>query len=385
MNGPGNFVMDHEGDMWVSNNYTYAPAGSLACASNVVLRFTPDGHYHPGSPYTGGGLSGVGYGIARDRYGDIWLSNFGFGSVQCPDQPPHDSLSQFSADGVPLSPAQGYATGGVDWPQGMAFDPKGNLWVANCANDSVTVLPGGDPTKGRNISGIGVQKPFDVAFGSDGNTYVTGTESNNVVVLGPSGQVQKTYTGFNRPMGITSDADGDLWVANSGLVDLPCPTKDVQAVPPPSLGFVDPATGQATTYSGGGLAIPWGISVDGHGNVWVSNFGGERLTEFCGRDGSPYCPAGKGRGDPISPDVTGYSFDGLTRATATQTDSAGNVWVTNNWKQKPVEINPGGYQVVVFLGLGGPVTPPPAPQPKPAPPPTTTPAVKVVVAPRFTG
>ncbi|MGH3183122.1 MAG: hypothetical protein ACRDOH_23820 [Streptosporangiaceae bacterium] len=35
-------------------------------------------------------------------------------------------------------------------------------------------------------------------------------------------------------------------------------------------------------FSGGGLTIPWGIAVDGNDNVWVANFGGQRVSEFCG-------------------------------------------------------------------------------------------------------
>ena len=383
MNGPGNFAMDHEGTMWVADNYTYAPPGEEACAGQLLLRFAPDGSYAAGSPLRGGGLSGAGYGIVRDRYGDIWVSNFGFAATECVDQPPHTTLSQFTADGTPVSPPEGFSPAGVDWPQGMAFSPGGDLWVANCAGDSVTVLEGGDPARSRALTGLGVTKPFDVAFGSDGNAYVTGTESDNVAVVGPDGTPVpgSPFGGFHRPMGITASSTGELWIANSGLVDLPCPSKDVTFVPPPSLGYWDPATGTSRDIKGtGGLFIPWGISVDGHDNVWVSNFGGGRVSGFCGRDDSPHCPAGVGKGDALA-DV-GFTFDGLRRSTATATDTAGNVWVTNNWKQDPAEINPGGYQVVVFLGIGGPVQVAP-PEPRPAPP-SPVPA-PVVVAPRFTG
>ena len=386
LNGPGNFALDHEGTMWVANNYTYAPPGQIACASDLVMRFGPNGAYVPGSPYQGGGLSGVGYGIARDRYGAIWLSNFGFGAMECEDQPPHDTLSAFGPDGEVLSPDTGWKVEGAEWPQGMTFDPQGNLWVANCQSDNVTYVPDGDPSRARTIDDIGVSKPFDVAIGSDGNAYVTGTASDNVVVLSPEGQVVRTYGGFHRPMGIVADDAGELWISNSGLIDLPCPTKNTDFTPPPSLGHIDPVTGTATTHLGGGLTIPWGISVDGHGNIWVSDFGGLRVSEFCGRDDSPYCPEGVGKGDPISPDITGYDFDGFTRSTATHADTAGNLWATNNWKEVPQEINPGGYQVVVFLGLAGPLEVPP-PEPAPVAPTTTTTTTPIgdVVTPRFTG
>lgn len=398
MSGPGNFVLDHDGTMWVANNYAYAPVSDLsgACASQQLLRFAPNGEYVPGSPYEGGGLNGAGYGIARDRHGDIWVSNFGFAAVECPDQPPHNTLSQFRPDGTPVSADNGYDTDGVDWPQGIRFSDNGDLWVANCANDSVTLVPDGDTSRARPLTDIGVEKPFDMAFGADANTYVTGTASDNVAVLQPDGTPtpDSPLAGFHRPMGIIENSHGELWVANSGLVDLPCPDKDVDAEPPPSLGHID-TDGTVTMFGGGGLLIPWGVSVDGHDNVWVSNFGGERLSAFCGRDNSPHCPEGVGKGDPLSPDVTGYFFDGLTRSTATEADTAGNMWVTNNWKEIPPEQNPGGYQVVVYLGLAGPNQPAapeprpephPEPEPESQPEPSTTPAPEAVaVEPRFTG
>jgi hypothetical protein len=90
--------------------------------------------------------------------------------------------------------------------------------------------------------------------------------------------------------------------------------------------------------------------------VWVANFAGKRLSRFCGVDA--ICPRGLALGDAISPDVTGYGFDGLVRNTGVSIDPSGNVWIANNWKEIAVQSNPGGYEVVVFLGLAGPVQTP---------------------------
>ena len=75
---------------------------------------------------------------------------------------------------------------------------------------------------------IAVKKPFDVAFGSDGNAYVTGTESDNLAVLRPDGTPApgSPFGGFA--------SDGDhveqprrTVDRNSGLVHLPCPRNTV--------------------------------------------------------------------------------------------------------------------------------------------------------------
>ena len=111
-----------------------------------------------------------------------------------------------------------------------------------------------------------------------------------------------------------------------------------------------------TPLSGGGLRIPWGIAVDGNDNVWVANFGGQAVSQFCGVR-VVACRPGTTTGAPISPDGTGYGFDGLTRNTAVAIDQAGNAWVTNNWKQIPIQTNPGGYEMVAFVGAAAPVIP----------------------------
>ncbi|MCP4709543.1 MAG: hypothetical protein GY869_13030 [Planctomycetes bacterium] len=88
----------------------------------------------------------------------------------------------------------------------------------------------------------------------------------------------------------------------------------------------------------------------------MANFNGRRLSHLCGANPSN-CPPGFDTGDPISPD-DGYTFDGLVRVTGVQIDPSGNVWLVNNWEIDPLPTNPGGHQLVVFIGLAAPVKTP---------------------------
>lgn len=377
MNGPGNMAIDARGDVWSTNNYTYSrnPLANV-CGGKALLEFTPTGQYVRGSPFDGGGLNGPGFGITFDPRGDVWVGNFGFSSAKCHPLPPSDSVSEFSSAGVPLSPSAtadstgGFTQGGVSWPQGTVSDRQGNIWIANCGNDTVTRYTDGNPDANLPIP-MAIEKPFDIAFNSRGQAFVTGNGDSAVEVLNADGSpalaAPITGGGLDKPLGIAADIQGNMWVANSGFVDVPCPTGGAPKLNHPAtitLITSDGALALGDPFTGGGLTNPWGIAVDGHDNVWVSNFGGQRLSEFCGTE-TANCPRGTHTGQPMSPS-TGYGFDGLVRNTGVQIDPSGNVWVANNWKTYPFpERNPGGYQMVAFVGLAGPLRTPLIGPPRP--------------------
>ena len=67
---------------------------------------------------------------------------------------------------------------------------------------------------------------------------------------------------------------------------------------------------------------------------------------------------GVSTGDALSPNNTGYHSDLLDRNTAVEVDSSGNVWLTNNWKDLPIQTDPVGDAMVVYIGLAAPVRAP---------------------------
>jgi hypothetical protein len=370
VDGPGNMAIDAKGNVWVTNNYTFGRDPTKpVCGGKQLLEFTPTGRAAPGSPWSGGGLDGAGFGITIDTRAHVWVGNFGFASPQCAQQPSHDTVSEFTTSGKPLS-GDGYTQGPISFPQGTVSDREGGIWIANCGNGTVVKYPAGNPDAAQ-VFETGVAEPFDIAFNLEGQAFVTGNESSSVAVLNPDGTPSHGLPpiqsgGLDKPLGIAADTLGDMWVANSGLVTVPCATSDVETQSSGgSLTFIN-ANGvpAVTSYTGGGLTVPWGLAVDGADHVWVANFAGQRLSEFCGVRPAT-CPPGKdARGMPISP-PSGYGFDGLVRNTGVQIDPSGNVWVCNNWKTIPIQTNPGGYQVVAFVGLAHPIRTPLIGPPRP--------------------
>jgi sugar lactone lactonase YvrE len=382
MDGPGNFAIDGGGNLWVANNYEYS-RDRLApvCAAENLLRFTPTGRAFPGSPYVGGGLSGAGFGIGIDPRNHVWVGNFGFAAPECAKQPPHNSVSEFTLTGKPLSPSLeevlneknefkefqgGYENGEISWPQATISDRRGNIWIANCGNDSVTKYTQGNHEAATNLGEglIGLKKPFGAAANGKGKVFVTGNENSRVAILKPNGIPTANSPikggGLHRPMGVAIDSNGYAWVANSGKVPAPCPVK-FNLLPGQGSAVLLKPNGELARQKpikGAGMSTPWGIAVDGDDHVWVANFTGQRLSELCGT-ATELCPAGKQRvGASISPRKSGYGFNGLVRNTAVAIDPSGNVWLTNNWKTVSIKANPGGYQIVAFLGMAAPIKTP---------------------------
>lgn len=418
LDGPGNIAFDSKGNAWVNNNYSFgSDPEEIRCGSTKVIKLTPTGHNAPGAPYGGndqlqngvhaGGLYGAGFGIAVDGNDNAWVTNFGFqgqlppddtsGQLPCPNNPDvlSVSASQFSSHGKAVSPdgdpsqniPGGYRVLGEDTsgntvdllgqPQGIKVDRSGNVWIAGCVKGTITRFRGGNPNHIDHLAVEGLDKAFDITIDNKGHAWMTGNGTNNVVEMNKKfEQVGSLVTGFDRPMGIASDSAGNVWVAQAGLVSPPCPAlldpsgvigDDGSQNTHAAVGLIQHKGNKrkVTQFGKGndehhrdGLRWPWGIAVDGNDNVWVANFAGQRIMQLCGAENAK-CPGSLETGDPISPD-SGYFNNGLVRITGIQIDPSGNVWMANNWLLegfiKPQ--NPGGHQVVVFIGLAGPVKTP---------------------------
>lgn len=420
MSGPGQISFDKRGFAWINDNYVpsdFDPAGidsgslpnsppldEIGCAGLRLLKFFPSGEPFPNTPYFGGGLSGAGFGITLDPHGKVWVGNFGFESPLCADgtvpadptkkiPATHDSASLFLPDATPVSDSEGITGGHIWWPQGMASDRYGNIWLGNCGNDTVTLIPHGKPRLARNIAIPGGQgavgnfrpmvehrfspdrpliKPFGLTLDSEGRAWVVGNavgfekRTTNTMHTGGLYRISKDGTVvtvalpednlLSFPMGVASDSKGNMWVTNSDHVSVPCvtpfSTEQGGGIGPSLVYFpadsIDASgakvfglpTNSNPDVNTGGLRIPWGNFVDGNDTIWVFNFGVDPtddegkltpLSHFCGTDPQK-CPAGLTLGEAISP-PSGYVSNALDRVTGGGVDRSGNIWILNNWKK----------------------------------------------------
>lgn len=337
---PGRVALDAKGNVWTNNNWERGTTDP----SPFVVVLDPAGTPILGSPLTGGGIRGSGWGAAIAPDGSAWFSNFGGNSV-----------SAFAPDGTPISPASGWTNGGFDSPQGLAIDQRGNVWVANSTASSsgsdpgsVVVYPGGDPAQAVAITAGGIDHPFSVQIDGDGNAWVAnaGTKGGSVTVITPEFEPTKFSPiedpALQSPKGLALDSEGNAWVSSFDQSAIVLIRRD---------GTVDPRG----PFPLPGNLGPWGIAVDGADRVWVGGFSVESVFLLCGVDRSA-CPPGSKTGDILSPAVFGFHNQSFQHITAVQIDPSGNVWAANNWSALTPPA--GGDGLMELVGLAPPVCTP---------------------------
>jgi sugar lactone lactonase YvrE len=114
------------------------------------------------------------------------------------------------------SGVQSVFASGMDFPDGLAFNSAGDMFVANTANNSgpgyiTEITPGG--TQSTFASGI---DPHGLAFNSSGDLFQVDYDSGNIYEYTPNG-VQSTFaSGFDLPLSVAINSAGDLFVSDSG-------------------------------------------------------------------------------------------------------------------------------------------------------------------------
>jgi hypothetical protein len=195
-----------------------------------------------------------------------------------------------------------------DYPSGITVDTNGNLYVADAFNDTirmvapvgtnwvVTTIAGWATNPGDN-DGVNTNAQFDtpssITMDGTGNLYVADTYNHTIREIIPVGTnwVVSTIAGtpslnggsndgtdgdaqFDFPSGITVDTNGNLYVAdtynNTIRKVAPVGTNWVVTT---LAGVADGGFGGSTDGTGAGalFSYPYGIAVDGAGNLYVGD------------------------------------------------------------------------------------------------------------------
>ena len=186
-------------------------------------------------------------------------------------------------------------------PSGVYVDGSGNIYVADRTNNRIQRFPpnsisatAGVTVAGGNGLGAGanqLNRPYGVFVDGLGNIYVADSGNDRiqrfppnsssatvgVTVAGGNGRGStSTPSRFDDPSGVFVDGSGNLYVADSG-------NDRIQRFPPNSSS----ATAGVTVAGGNGIGdsddqffLPTSVFVDGSGNLYVADFGNDRIQRF---------------------------------------------------------------------------------------------------------
>jgi sugar lactone lactonase YvrE len=244
-------------------------------------------------------------GIAISPNGDIYIARRAHNVISRIDQKGQlvnvagSGASGYSGDGGPATKAA------MNIPAGLAFDGRGNLYIADRANQRVRKVDtkgiittvAGNGTAGFSGDGGPATKaslnlPSGLAVDSKGNLYISDRSNNRVRVVNSKGII-KTFAGngkdgyhgdnisalkatLDKPFGLALDKDNNLYIADRG-------NNRIRKVD--SSGLISTVAGDGGFYFIGdngpayraSIAGPTGVAVDGKGNVYIADRSNNRI------------------------------------------------------------------------------------------------------------
>ncbi|MHB8490669.1 MAG: virginiamycin B lyase family protein [Solirubrobacteraceae bacterium] len=255
---PTNVTADRSGNVWVPE---------ILC--NKVQEYSAEGKLVRSFFATGGGLFGFPVGIAPDSKGHIYGLNLYVG---------YESIKEFSEEGSYIGSfaSHGSGSGQLNDPRAITIDSQGNIWIADAANNRIDEFS----AEHQWIKAIG----YGVADGQSRPETCTTTCEAGIAGSAP-GQ-------FSGPMDVSVNEAGDLFVADTANGRI----EQMNGATGAFMGFI----GGHYSETGTGLAhlqAPTSVSLDGEGNLWISDAGTAQVAEYQLPAGALGAPNALGEGE----------------------------------------------------------------------------------------
>jgi sugar lactone lactonase YvrE len=261
------------------------------------------------------------------------------------------------------------AAASFNFPNGIAVDGSGNLYVADTENSQIRKITAAGVVStfagsgaGDSADGSGTAAsfsfPIGVAIDGSGNLYVADTENSKIRKITAAGVVSTlagsgtvgsadgsgTAASFFAPRGVAVDSIGTVYVADAF-------NHKIRKVTPAGVVSTLAGSGAAGSADGSGTAAsfnePSGIAVDGGGNLYVADANNNKIRKITPA-GVVSTFAGSGEFGSADGSGTAASFNFPFGVAA---DGSGNLYVADTENSKIRKITAAGV-VSTLAGSG---------------------------------
>jgi uncharacterized protein (TIGR03437 family) len=335
--------------------------------------------------------------VATDSGGNLYIADYGNGRLRKVAQGIIETVAGGESTTVIFDEAPA-TTVRLNGPTGLAVDGSGDIFFAEGGIGTGTGLSMGD-FKVWEINNVGIastaagngaesysgdngaataaqlNRPANMVFDAAGNFYIADSASNRVRKVLPSGIIVTAagnglagYSGdggpatvaeLNNPQGLAADADGNVYIADTG-------NNRIRKLLPGGTIISIAGNGNASFFGDGGPAdsasihAPQGLFNAGGGHIYIADTGNQRIRELQ-PDGTITTVAGSGAQGPGGDGGPATSAQ-LSLPTGVTLDQAGNLYIADQGNNKVRMVSAGGVistiagSATFALGDGGPAT-----------------------------
>jgi streptogramin lyase len=321
---PFGVAVDSTGNIYIDDTYSYR-IREVDTSTHIISTVAGSGGYGysgDGAAATSASLS-FSYGVAVDGSGNIYIVDSSNNRIREVDATTHNITTLagngdlgFCGDGGPATRAS------LNSFYGVAVDDSGNFYIADTYNQRI-----------RKVDALG--------------TITTVAGNGSPGYSGDGGTA--TSASLNNPYGVAVDGSGNIFIAdtyNQRIREVDATTHDITTVAGNGTGGFSSDGGPATDAT---LTSPYGVAVDSSGNIFIADTFAHRIREVDHSTGKITTVAGDGT-FAFSGDGGPATSAGLANPYGVAVNGAGNVYIadTNNQRIREVTVT---VAVPILSGL----------------------------------
>jgi len=320
LSSPTGLGVDSGGNVWVAGH------------TGVLSAFSPQG-----APFSSTGFGTAflneSYGLAIDTSGNVWVD-----SAQSAANG-QGSISKFrgTASGTPGTVVMNGAgtsfyDASLDFPTGLSADTNGDIFIANYYNDLASAYT----NAGAVLSPTGLGYPdasFSTVVAADSShgVWIGNNHDYTVTHVAANGTIISNLSCCEGANGIATDSAGNAWITNDLSGNSFSVISSSISSNPEDAVLIDGGSVVGSGYTSQGS----GVAVDAAQNVWIANYGGDSISELAGIQST----STHALGAMLSP-AAGFGYSAvaplLSQPYALAPDASGNLWVSNYGNNKVV-------------------------------------------------